>query len=291
MLSLHTNSALSASRRALDSSQKTLSTAQTRLSTGYRVSTASDDAAGLQIANRLNAQASGSAVAARNAQNSISMLQTADSALQEIGELQQHMKDLAIQAADASTSDEDRAALGNEFVELYNQTIDTLVNSSYGGRKLMMTPENPDPTTSWANGVLFQQLSFQVGAAAGDKVGVNLFDSMVGLVGSVGSTVDYTWETILTTDPARILAPLDKAMAATASVRSSIGGVVNQLQHAQANDITMQTVSSEAKGRIVDTDFAAESATMTSAQMLQQASAAMLKQSNSLAQLVISLVQ
>ena len=139
MLSLHTNFISLSAQEALGRNQKSLSTSMTRLSTGYRVNSAMDDAAGLQIATRLKAQSSGMAVAMRNTQNSISMLQTGDGALNEVNNILVRMKDLATQAADSASPSADRDALQSEYDSLTDELSNIFSNTRFGGTTLLNT--------------------------------------------------------------------------------------------------------------------------------------------------------
>jgi len=289
MLSLHTNSATLAAERSLDRTQQNLSQSQTRLSTGYRINSAADDAAGAQIAARLNAQNHGGAVALRNIQNSVSMLQTAEGALQEFDNIQRRMKDLAIQARDASTTVNDKAALNTEFNQLYEQFFQIAENTTFGGNQLMMVVN--DPSHNWALGKLFSTMTFQVGAGANDTLDANLSAQTFDAVVSMFSPMAFNWETVLMTDPSLAIGALDEGIDATAALRSGIGALVNQLDHAGNNLSTLQVNTASALGRYRDADYATEAAAMASAQMLQQSGTAMLKQGGDMTKLVLALVQ
>ncbi|WP_229260141.1 flagellin N-terminal helical domain-containing protein [Duganella aquatilis] len=152
MLSLRTSLASLSSQNALRRASSTLATSQTRLSTGYRVNSAMDDAAGLQLATRLSAQSSGMAVAMRNTQNGISMLQTADGMLDEVSNLLTRLGELAVQAADGSSTQADRDALHAEYVTQSKQ-IDQIINEGvYAGKYLMryiVAPSGPEARAHW----------------------------------------------------------------------------------------------------------------------------------------------
>src|SRR5690606_16830326 len=136
-LSIHTNFASLVTQNTLNKNNGLLSTAMQRLGTGLRVNSAADDAAGLQIANRLTAQTRGMAVAQRNAQDAISMLQTADGALDEISSIACRMKDLALQGANGTNKDDDRAALDAEFAELSAEITRIMEKTTSGGEALL----------------------------------------------------------------------------------------------------------------------------------------------------------
>lgn len=158
MLSLHTNSASLSIQNTLANTRSALDTSMTRLGTGYRINSAKDDAAGLQIATRLAAQTRGMAVAMQNTQNGMSMLQTADGAFNETGNILLRMKDLATQAADASSTAKDKDAMQAEFDALGAELANIMTNTAYGGEKLL------DET-----GKLSGAMTFQTAQAPGKR--------------------------------------------------------------------------------------------------------------------------
>jgi flagellin len=169
MLSLHTNFVSLSALKALGRTQTWLSTSMTRLSTGYRINSAQDDAAGLQIAARLKAQSSGMAVAMRNTQNSISLLQTADGALNEVNDILIRMKDLATQAADSSSSSADRDALQAEYDLLTDELSNIFSNTRFGGTTLLNTSTTTGGQLGDPAG-----LSFQIGATSAETMHADL---------------------------------------------------------------------------------------------------------------------
>ncbi len=305
MLSLHTNSAALSAQNSIGRTQMQLSTSQTRLSTGFRVNSAMDDAAGLQIATRLKAQTSGMAMAMRNTQNSISMLQTAEGAFDEVTTMLTRMKDLATQSADASSTAKDQSALQSEYDALGAELNNIMKNTTFGGATLLdggsiastMTFQigasktetmTMDLSTSMgASGTLISKLATVSGryaASAPTTAGTEISD------GSDGTATGATNATGQTNSGATIQVISD-AIDLVGAVRSSLGATANRLDHVYNNLSNISTNTKAATGRIMDTDFAAESSNMTSAQMLLQAGTAMLKQSNSTSSLVMSLLQ
>jgi flagellin len=300
MLSLHTNSAALSAQNSISRTQSSLSTSQTRLSTGFRVNSAMDDAAGLQIATRLKAQTSGMAMAMRNTQNSISLLQTGEGAMEETSAILIRMKDLATTSADASSTDADRTAQQAEFDALSNELTNIVGNTSFGGTALFRA----------TTGTFQAASTFQIGASTDEKMDINLTSSVTnmtdkivaaatqftfaGVAGLAGT--DVTGGTagteVITSGAANTtIDKLKDAIDAVGSLRSSLGAVSNRLDHVYNNLSNISTNTKAATGRIMDTDFAAESSNMTSSQMLLQAGTAMLKQSNSTSSLVMSLLQ
>jgi flagellin len=402
MLSLHTNNAALAAQTSIGKTQSTLSTSMTRLSTGYRINSASDDAAGLQIATRLKAQSSGMAVAMRNTQNATSMMQTAEGALGETSNILVRMKDLATQGADASATDADKTAMQSEYDALSRELSNIVGNTSFGGAKLLMqkasdsaltkaanekaiatnavgAPTDPaDPTTatgatkayadakdaydtakdeydnvdttdstavaekaaaltaanktmdeakadldkktaalasasayydaanasasSTTTGKLDGALNFQIGSSTAETMSLDLSSELTALhtalsatsanYNSFGAALNVTGTEL--TDPGSASASIDKLQAAidaVGNVRSSLGAASNRLDHVATNLANISSNTEAAAGRIMDVDFATESSSMTSNQMLLQAGTAMLKQSNSMSSMVMSLLQ
>lgn len=302
MLSLHTNAAALSAQNSISRTQMALSTSQTRLSTGFRVNSAMDDAAGLQIATRLKYQTSGMMVAMRNTQNSISMMQTAEGALDETSNILVRMKDLATQSADGSSTNTDRTAMQSEFDALTKELSNIISNTAFGGTTLISTR---------ADSKFNAALSFQIGTSAAETMSVDLtaagdtsLSSMETAIvavstnyksdgsGSGSAAPVFTGTEIATATAANTtIGTLATAIDAVSTVRSALGAASNRLDHIYNNLANVSTNTKAAAGRIVDTDFAAESSSMTSNQMLLQAGTAMLKQSNSTSSLVMSLLQ
>jgi flagellin len=330
VLSLHTNAATLSAQNSLNKTQSSLSTSMTRLSTGYRINSAMDDAAGLQIATRLKAQTSGMAVAMRNTQNSVSMLQTADGALSEVGNILTRMKDLATQAADASSSIDDQKAMQDEYDALGKELGNIMQTASFGGSTLLQ------------NGTLTHPMTFQIGAGADETMAVDLRPLMTTLEGVKDSSYtadntidgngllgisrtyattaaaggelwdskgDAAYNTAIAANPAnpghvpppsaavgseKANATIDLLSAtidAVSAVRSGLGAAANRLEHVYNNLSNISTNVQTATGRIMDVDFATESSSMTANQMLMQAGTAMLKQTSSMSSMVMSLLQ
>jgi flagellin len=302
MLSLHTNVASLSAQNSLTRTQTSLSTSMTRLSTGYRINSSMDDAAGLQIATRLKAQSSGMAVAMRNTQNSISMLQTADGALSEVNNILTRMKDLATQANDGSSSTDDKKAMDAEYNSLTDELSNIFSNTKFGGTKLLATGGTLDN----ALGITFQigadssetmnaKFSTELSAAGTGvtdkiKTATNLSgDSNFAADGSTLATAASS--TNLQTDAKSAIQDLSDAIDAVSTLRSKLGAVSNRLDHVYNNLSNISSNTQAATGRIMDVDFATESSSMTSNQMLMQAGTAMLKQTNSMSSMVMSLLQ
>ena len=308
MLSLHTNNASLSAQNAISKTQSNLSTSMTRLSTGYRINSAMDDAAGLQIASRLKAQSSGMAVAMRNTQNSTSMLQTAEGALDEVSNMLIRMKDLATQAADASSTADDKTAMQSEFDALGKELANVMKNTTFGGKLLLAgTDATTTPVAAAKPGTLMEKMTFQIGASSSETMEINLKSDMDALVLALRGASD-TYDTpgtagtelvgtsagtppVVTPTANATITLLATALDKVGAVRSGLGAAANRLDHVYNNLANISTNTKAATGMIMDVDFATESANMTSSQMLMQASTAMLKQSNSMSSMVMSLLQ
>ena len=294
MLSLHTNNAALSAQSSIAKTQSTLSTSMTRLSTGYRINSAMDDAAGLQIATRLKAQTSGMTVAMSNTQNSTSMLQTAMGAFNEVTNMLVRMKDLATQAADASSSANDKTAMQAEYNALGSELYNVMTNTTFGGTKLL---GNGTGTT----GTLSASMTFQIGADASEKMAVDLTANMGTLSTSLlAATVNFSSVAVSGAGAAELtgagaanatITKLSTAIENVSTVNSALGATANRLDHINNNLSNISSNTKAASGRIMDVDFATESSSMTASQMLLQAGTAMLKQSNSMSSMVMSLLQ
>lgn len=288
MLSIYTNTATNKGLTALGRTSKGLATSMTRLSTGYRINSAMDDAAGLQIATRLNAQNSGTKVAMRNIQNSISMLQTFDSVVGGLIDVYTRMKDLATQAADASSTLADKEAIEMEFEELYSYHFD-LMATKYNGEGLIH-----NSSTGSNDSKLLHPVTFQIGASSEETMTIDLFQAIP------WSSLESTWggwgvnmdlHDLIANRAGEAISSLETGINGWASLRSAIGAAANRLEHAYSNAAQMSMNSEIAYGGLMDVDFATESANMTMNQMLMQAGTAMLKEQGTTSKLIISLLQ
>nr|BAE73110.1 flagellin homolog p6 [Sphingomonas sp. A1] len=297
MLSLHTNAAALTSQNAVGSVQKQLSTSMTRLGTGYRINSAMDDAAGLQIATRLNSQTRGMAVAMRNTQNGISMMQTAEGAFNEVSDILLRMKDLATEAASDSSSSDDKKSMQSEYDALGEELANIVKNTSFGGANLFSDGTKVDGT----GGKLSAAMTFQIGAAKSETMSVDVNAALATLAGTklTGLSTHYSaaavttagTEITTTTSANTKIDDISKALDDVGSLRASLGAASNRLDHVYNNLSNMSTNTTQARSRIMDVDYASETANMTSKQLLMQASTSMLKQSSSMSQLVLSLMQ
>ena len=273
---INTNIASLNAQRNLNSSQNSLSVSLQRLSSGLRVNSAKDDAAGLAIATRMTAQSRGMSVAIRNANDGISLAQTAESALGQIKDHLLRMRDLAVQSANSTNTSADRDQLQNEFGELQSEISRIYTQTSFNGLKVL----GADATT----------MSFQVGANSGETVDIatealsgtavsGAVASSVTISGSEGSAMGTVIDSI---DNA--IDALNTQRSVYGAAQSRFEGIVSVLQVSKENQ-------DAAASRIMDADYAAETASLTRAQILQQAGVAMLAQANALPNNVLSLLR
>lgn len=297
MLSLHTNGASLHAQNAISRTQDRLSTSMTRLSTGYRVNSAMDDAAGLQIASRLKAQSSGMSVAMRNTQNSTSMLQTAEGAFDELTNVLVRMKDLATQAADASSTADDKTAMQSEYDALARELGNIVSNTSFAGQNLFNFAAAVPTKGSFQSAV-----QFQIGASTSETMSMDISADLTAMNSDfIPVTAKYTGNGLIVPGVGTELTAagsanlrigdIEKALNTVGGIRSKLGATANRLEHVYNNLANISTNTKAAAGLIMDVDFATESANMTAGQMLMQAGGAMLKQSNSMASMVMSLIQ
>lgn len=271
---INTNVASLNAQRNLSASQLSLNTSIQRLSSGLRVNSAKDDAAGLAIAERMNAQVKGMNVAIRNANDAISLSQTAEGALGKVGDALQRMRELAVQSANATNGSSDRANLDAEYQELAAEVTRVLTGTTFNGVDLLST----DAT-----------LTFQVGAnnVSTDQIDVATTDL------SAGTGVAAVVAGDLTTSANALAAmdDIDAAIDEITTARAAFGAVQNRFESVIANLQVAAENQAASRGRIMDADFAVETANMTRGQILQQAGTAMLAQANSMPNTVLQLLR
>ncbi|MEK8034658.1 flagellin [Ideonella sp. DXS29W] len=277
---INTNLASLNAQRNLNASQTSLATAMQRLSSGMRVNSAKDDAAGLAIAERMNAQVRGMNVAIRNANDGISLAQTAEGALSKVGDALQRMRELAIQARNATNSSSDKDSLNKEFQELQSEIGRVLGGTTFNGKHIL----GSDATT----------LTFQIGAntTADDVINITTVDLTTATdITAVTSTTAAIDAAATIGDIATVIDNIDLAMDSVNNTRATFGATQSRFDAIISN--LQQSVENQAaaRSRIMDADFAAETAAMSRAQILQQAGTAMVAQANTLPQQVLRLLQ
>lgn len=254
VINTNVNSLTAASTLAIN--ERKLSSAMEQLSTGKRINSAKDDAAGQGIASRMTAQIRGLDQAVRNANDGISMLQTADGAMEEVSNMLQRMRELAIQHESDTNATADLAALSTEYAALSSEI--TRINSD----------------TTWNSKELFAAgtVSLQVGANSGDVIAVAITDfALTGSISTIGA--------------------LDTDIDNINTYRSTLGAGINRLTYAANNSLSISANTSASRSRIQDTDYAKVSAELARTQIVQQAATAMLAQANQGAQSVLALLK
>ena len=300
-LSIHTNYSSLVTQTNLGKTNNALGTNQQRLGTGLRINSAADDAAGLQIATRLNAQSRGMGVAMRNTNDAVSLLQTAEGAFSEMTDILQRMKDLSTQAANATNSGADLIALQAEYDELGKEMSNIVKNTKFAGNSLFSN----GTTTDGSLGKFSAAMTFQIGSSAGETLTLDVSAKLTGLATALGNASDtYAVpgtpgvELATTQDPTTAvntnananITVLETALNSVGELRALFGANINRLNHTNNNLANMKDNTEMAKGRIMDADFAAESATMTKNSMLLQSGISMLKQAGQMPGMVMSLL-
>jgi flagellin len=273
-LFVNTNvSALNAQRQLADVGSN-LSTSFERLSSGFRINSAADDAAGLQISNRLTSQVEGLNQAVRNANDAISLTQTAEGALDEVTNSLQRIRTLAIQSQNGINSSADRTALQQEVTALVNEISRVATDTQFAGVDIL--------TGGFS-------AAFLVGANAGQTISVNLSTSNGASFGASGLGVGSV-DISTVGGASAALASIDSAISSIGATRAELGALQNRFQSTIRNLSNISENVSGARSRVRDTDFATETAELTRNQIIQQASVSVLSQANQRPQTALSLL-
>ena len=280
MATINTNMQSLNAQRNLAASQGGLNTSMQRLSSGLRVNSAKDDAAGLAIAERMNAQVRGMNVAVRNANDGISLAQTAEGALGKIGENLQRMRELAVQSANDTNGTSDRTSLDDEFKQLALENERVIKNTKFNNQELLT-----------GSGGAAGAFTFQVGAntSSDNQITVattNVATAMATSTQGAGATIGTTVTAARTAMDA-----IDTALNAVNSERSKYGAVQNRFDAVVSNIRLASENQAASRARIMDADFAVEASNLSRAQILQQAGTAMVAQANQLPQGVLALLR
>ena len=281
-LVINTNTAAITAQRHLNESRLEMEKAMERLSSGKRINSAMDDAAGLTIAHSLDAKVSSLNMAARNANDGISLINLAEGALEEVTSMLIRMRSLAVQAMNGTYAQADRSNLSLEFETLAEEITRISDNTFFNGISVIGASAN---------------VSFQVGHNSTDTIAIVTKDMAAEAIGSgtpafnVGSLSIASIGGTSSAFAAGSLAVLDQALKDVDSYRASLGATANRLEHAAANLYTRVENQQSAKSRIEDADYAVESANLARAQILQQAGTAMLSQANASTQNVLELLK
>jgi len=294
MTVINTNNAATITANALTKNERAMSQAMERLSTGVRINSASDDAAGLAISSRMTSQVNGLNMAVRNANDAISLVQTADGALSEVTNMLQRMRELAVQAASGTMSTTDQAALSTEF-EALTLGIDAIAdNTQWNGTQLLDATSNSGA------------FSFQVGANASQTISVTIRDfttdgGSTGVMENLGDATttdfeddDLDLDAIAITSASEAtdaITELSNAITRVDTERAALGSVISRLEYAADNLSNVSQNTSASRSRILDADYASETTELARTQIIQQAGTAMLSQANQQAQSVLALLR
>ena len=282
---INTNIASLNAQRNLNSSQSSLMTSMQRLSSGLRVNSAKDDAAGLAIAERMNTQVRGMNVAIRNANDAISLAQTAEGALGKVSDALQRMRELALQSRNATNSDGDKESLNKEYGELAKEVQRVLGGTTFNNRAILSGDAGSQ--------------TFQIGAnvTTDDTIDITTTDMLsLGTITTVAGTGGAAptlgiGSAASSGDLQTVVQNIDLAIDAINSERATLGAAQSRFDAVISNLQISVENQSAARSRIMDADFAAETANLSRAQILQQAGNAMVAQANQMPQAVLQLLQ
>lgn len=277
MAVVNTNVGASVAQAALAKNARELNGAMTQLSTGQKINSAADDASGLAITNRMTSQINGLGAAIKNANDGISMIQTAEGALDEVTDMLQRMRELAVQAASGTMSAADNDYVDLEFEALKAEIERVAQNTEWNGTAIL------DDTVGTTGSV-----AFQVGVDATQTITVDFGDLTAATgTGSGFSAADLDTNALAST----AIGLLDTAIEAISNQRATFGAAANRLEHAVDNLTNVKVNAEASRSRILDTDYAESTAELARTQIIQQAGTAMLAQANQLPQTVLALLQ
>lgn len=282
MTVINTNISSLISQNALTKNNRSLSTSMEQLSTGKRINSAADDAAGLAISNKMTAQIRGLNQAVRNANDGISLLQTAEGATTEITNMLQRMRELAVQAANDTYTSNDRSALNAEVKELQNEITRIGSNTEWNGMKLFIQKTAGNSGGIGTSGTV--RLQVGVDGEATDRISVKLNKIDTTTLGVSAISLKTA------ASASSALSSLDKAISMIDNDRATFGATINRLTYAVDNLTNVAQNASASRSRILDTDYAKASAELARTQIIQQAATAILAQANQSQQSVLKLL-
>lgn len=288
--SLNTTNKLSKATHSLDTTYK-------RLSSGYRINSAKDDAAGLQISDRLTSQINGLKQGNRNANDGIALAQTAEGALDEVHTMLQRIRTLSVQSANGTNTTADRESIQGEVSQLCSEINRIACKTTFGGSEILSGKDTKGQTLLDKNG----KVNFQVGSNANDTTSVDLssgftVEQMNGAAKAGANLIadaDNRGKSfgVSTAETAQAtLAAIDKFIAYVDKSRGQLGAVQNRLESTISNQSNIAENESDARSRIRDTDYAEEAANLSQQNIIQQAATSMLTQANSRPQIALSLL-
>jgi len=286
MAVVNTNIGASVAQAALMRNERALNNAMEQLSTGKKINSAGDNASGLAITSRMTSQIRGLDTAIRNANDAMSMVNTAEGALDEISAMLQRMRELAVQSGTGTTAASDRTYLNSEFVALREEIDRIADNSQWNGRNIL------DGSAGASVGA--STVAFQVGANEKQTISTTFgnFNNTTGkLSGLASKRLSAATIASAITVASGAIGELDTVITDVSAQRATFGAVSNRLTHAIDNLTNVKTNSEASRSRILDTDYAAATSELARTQIIQQAGTAMLAQANQLPQTVLALLQ
>ena len=294
---VNTNVSSLTGRNSLNNVQNNLTTTYQRLSTGMRINSAKDDAAGLQIADRLTTQINGLNQGNRNASDGIAFAQTAEGAMDEISSMLQKIRTLAVQASTGTNTQDDRVAIDKEAESLMNEITRIAQQTTYGGKTILDGGDKGVKSMYSNSKASAGQLTLQVGANSGDKITFDVANfkfskllSTSGIAVSAGWNTNKTLNLSTASGASDVIRIMDAMIKTTDAQRADLGAIQNRLESSIRNQSNIATNESDARSRIRDADFAEESANLSQQSIIQQAAASMLMQANTRPQLALSLL-
>jgi len=281
-LSVNTNTTSLGVQQNLNKAAGALSTAMERLSSGLRINSASDDAAGMQIATRMTSQIRGQTVAIKNANDGISLAQTADGAMATDTDILQRMRELAVQARNGTNSTADQTATNSEFAQMSDELTRISASTQINGKFLLNGSAGVVTLQVGSNTGSANQISLTLSSKF-DAVSLSVDSGTLVLTGATSAAAASNIDNAITA--------IDAAIAAIGATRANLGASQNRLTSTISvlQNVTQNVTA--AQGRVQDTDFAAETAELTKQQTLQQASTSVLAQANQLPSAVLKLLQ
>jgi flagellin len=277
-LSIQSNAASKSIQNQLGRTNNDLSVALERLGSGFRINSAKDDAAGLQIANRLNAQVRGQEAAIYNANNANSMLQTAEGAFEEMTNIAYRMKELATQGANGTNNTSEYTAMGAEFDALSAELTNIMTNTSYGSGTTLL-----DATT----GKFSAAVDLQIGSSSAETMQVDISAQITAVDGSITALTGLADQTASSTT----MDEIDTLINDIGAARASLGATMNRLDHTINNVTNMVENTQASASQLMDADFAKETSNMTKQQLLMNSGISVLSASNSTTQMIGSLLR
>lgn len=291
--SINTTNKLAKATHSLDTTYK-------RLSSGYRINSAKDDAAGLQISNRLTSQINGLKQGNRNANDGIALAQTAEGALDEVHTMLQRIRTLSVQSANGTNTTEDRKSIQGEVSQLCAEINRIATKTTFGGAEILSGKGSTGKTLLNADG----KVAFQVGANHDDTISIDLASGFsvaqmaakaeptnaIDKVKDADGHADSSFSVCTAENAQKTLGAIDKYIAYVDEKRGEFGAIQNRLESTISNQSNIAENESDARSRIRDTDYAEEAANLSQQNIIQQAATSMLTQANSRPQIALSLL-